>query len=110
MRPFPAEAKPKKDDCATRFLFGFLFQTESRSSEAAAQSDGRANKTDGGKIIGRRFGEAGQKMESKLWHTDKQADDGQIKAGDVLQLERRRTTRRQEGAWPGWQSCESGSL
>lgn len=48
MRQFPAEAKQKKDDCATRFLFGFLFQTESRSSEAAAQSDGRANKTDGG--------------------------------------------------------------
>lgn len=55
MRPFPAEARQKKDDCATRFLFGFLFQTESRSSEAAAQSDGRANKTDGGKIIRRRF-------------------------------------------------------
>lgn len=48
-------------------------------------------------------------MESKLWHKDKQADHGQIKAGDVLQVERRRTTRRQEGAGPGWQSCESGS-
>lgn len=77
----PSRGQTKKDDCATRFLFGFLFQTESRSSEAAAQSDGRANKTDGGKIIRRRFEEAGQKMESKLWHKDKQADDGQIKEG-----------------------------